>query len=340
MDTTAIRSFHKLSLVTLIAVYFLVLVGSVVRTTGSGMGCPDWPKCFGNWVPPTTVEQLPDDYRERYASLREKKKIKFEKFLAAIGMEETAIAMKANSSSEEEVFNPTKTWIEYLNRLVGVAIGLLIIAVAWKGRRFYKSDPGIFWMAIGTLAVVIFQGWFGSLVVVTNLTTWTITVHMFLALLVIFMLTWLYHRTDLNAKPITGIDRRLVWLSLVVLAVQVFFGTEVRQAIDRLNALLVARGEWLEKASGVFVTHRSFSWLVLILHGILFLKIGKTEGGKPLTLFLLVLILGTFFTGAGMSYLAVPAVLQPIHLLLATMALGAEVLLVLRLSPVQKATAV
>jgi cytochrome c oxidase assembly protein subunit 15 len=126
MGLVSTRGFYKLCLTTLVAVYFLIAVGGIVRATGSGMGCPDWPKCFGNWVPPTSIEQLPPDYKESYSALREKKNVKFAKYLQVIGMTDTANKILNDQSILVEAdFNAVKTWIEYLNRLVGVVIGLL-----------------------------------------------------------------------------------------------------------------------------------------------------------------------------------------------------------------------
>jgi cytochrome c oxidase assembly protein subunit 15 len=333
LDPTAIRRFNKLCLSTLIAVYILIAVGSIVRVSGSGMGCPDWPRCFGSFIPPTSIDQLPADYKEKYVALRQKKNIRFAKYLSAFGFKDTAAKILNDKTILIETeFNSLKTWIEYLNRLTGVVIGFFIIALAWQSRKFRKADPVIFRMSVLVLVLVIFQGWFGSIVVSTNLTTWTITVHMFLALLMVVLLAYLQ---NCSSPSPTVLDKRtflLTWAALTLLFIQVFLGTEVRTGIDRISSQL-PRDQWIGAVGRVFITHRTFSWVVLATQLILIAKIRKTEALKPLSLPLIILILGAFLTGVGMAYMNVPAILQPLHLTLAAMAIGTEALLMFRVAP-------
>jgi heme a synthase len=331
------KGFFKLCLTTLVAVYFLIAVGGIVRATGSGMGCPDWPKCFGQWVPPTSVEQLPENYKESYAALREKKNQKFIKYLRTFGMDETANQIAADKAILVEAdFNAVKTWIEYLNRLVGVIIGLLVVALFWRSLKLRKSQPVIFWVSLATLIGVIFQGWFGSIVVSTNLTTWTITVHMFIALLIVGLLVYLLFVSDCNQNSIiapSGTNWILVACSLILL-VQIFLGTQVREAIDRISSL--PRNIWISSVGATFLVHRTFSWLVVALHYFLIARLYKTTGAKALTSALMALILCSFLTGAAMAYFSVPAFLQPIHLLLAAVCFGLQLLLLFRLNSSRK----
>ncbi len=318
----------------MVAVYFLIMVGGVVRTTGSGMGCPDWPKCFGQWVPPTSVSQLPADYKEQYASLRDRKNQKFAKYLSAIGLNDTADKILTDKSIlVESDFNAQRTWIEYVNRLVGVVIGFLILAVFIRSIPLYKINPFFFWLSLATLLGVIIQGWFGSIVVSTNLTAWTITIHMFLALVIVAMLILLMHKSSEGVTIIVPIQvKLLLGVCMLLLLTQVFFGTEVRSAIDRVAGLNEDRGSWIYLIWSDFVVHRSFSWIVLLVHAIFILRLRKTTGNNALTLTLVLLILLTILSGAGMSYFSVPAFLQPIHLLVATATFGLQFLLFLRLN--------
>ena len=136
-----LRAFYKLSLSTLVAVYLLILVGGIVRSTGSGMGCPDWPKCFGSWVPPTSVSELPENYKQIYAEYRDKKNQRFARYLRVIGLGSTADQILNDRSVLEEAdFNVTKTWIEYFNRITGVIIGFLIFAVFVYSLKFRNSN--------------------------------------------------------------------------------------------------------------------------------------------------------------------------------------------------------
>lgn len=323
-------AFHKLVFSTLVAVYFLILVGGIVRSTGSGMGCPDWPKCFGSWIPPTSVNELPPDYKQIYSDHRDQKNKRFAKYLTAFGFGETAEAILADEAIKQEAdFNPVKTWIEYINRLVGVTIGLLIIAVAFASLKFRKKKI-IPVLAMLTFLLVVVQGWIGSIVVSTNLTPWTITVHMLLALVIVCLLIYLWSITNERGHQVQqkGLS---VWLiaAMAVLLMQVVFGTQVREALDRVSSAVADRDLWVSQLGFDFIIHRSFSWVVLIVTSVFVLKLWKYEQLKGFTAMVFLLILGTFLSGAGMAWFSVPAVLQPVHLLLATLSFGLQFQLLL-----------
>ncbi|MEO8471118.1 MAG: COX15/CtaA family protein [Chryseolinea sp.] len=326
------RSFRRLSLATLVAVYVLILVGGVVRSTGSGMGCPDWPKCFGNWIPPTNASELPANYKEIYSDHRDKKNQRFAKYLAAFGMSSTATSILNDPTVRAESdFNPVKTWIEYINRLVGVVIGFLIFSVFVASLRFRKSTSALPVVAGAALILVCIQGWLGSFVVSTNLTPWTITIHMFLALVIVALLVYLVHQSNFGTEINSSLGFWWLLASMAVLLVQILLGTQVREAIDSV-ATVVSREQWISNLGGEFIIHRSFSWIVLILHVGLIVNLHKTQGSKAFALTLIVLILGTILTGLSMAYFAVPPGLQPLHLLLATATFGMQFMFLLKIN--------
>lgn len=285
------------------------------------MGCPDWPKCFGQWVPPTLVSELPANYKEQYASFRDKKNKEFARYLSLIGLVETSKRILDDKAILVEAdFNASKTWVEYVNRLVGVVIGMMIIALFFASWTMRVVNPGLFKGSIVTLILVIVQGWFGSIVVSTNLTSWTVTIHMFLALLIVAILVWLMVRSGQGQK--VNIRGMRSWLTggMAVLLIQIFLGTQVRETLDRL-ATTLRREEWISGAGLDFIVHRTFSWVVLLVQVGLWLKFRKTSE-KSLFMVPFLLILSSVLTGAAMAYFDVPPLLQPIHLLLAVVTFG------------------
>ncbi len=232
---------------------------------------------------------------------------------------------------QENDFNPTKTWIEYFNRIVGVIIGFLIFAVFVVSVKFWKTEYKLTIIAGITFLLVAFQGWIGSFVVSTNLTPWTITVHMFLALVIVALLIYLVHQSSYEKEIQSSLGFWWLLACMAVLLVQILLGTQVREAIDQV-ALKTDRVAWISNLGTEFIIHRSFSWIVLILHVGLIVRLYKTEGSKSFALTLILLILGTILTGMGMAYFAVPAFLQPTHLLLATVTFGMQFAFLLRLN--------
>jgi heme a synthase len=317
------KRFLNFQWVVLTLIFLVVFAGSFVRMSGSGMGCPDWPKCFGKWVPPTELTELPADYREAYLLKRQKKVEKFCAFLQKIGLDQTAQKIKNDPTVYvEEAFNARKTWIEYINRLAGFLAGnTMLLSFGWLLLYYRKRK----WLLLTGLNLILMgiEAWFGSIVVATNLVPWTITVHLFLALVIIGLQLYLIHelsnknRQDLPQQKSFGI---LSWLILLITFYQMFLGTQVREAIDALVKKGYTRAEWIEQLGMPFFIHRSFSWLVLILLSYLFWQNRKVwrYGRINVAFYILALEL---ITGVALAYADMPGLVQTAHLVFATILL-------------------
>ena len=332
-DTINLHRFRRWGLATTIVTIFLIWVGGWVRSTGSGMGCPDWPKCFGVIVPPTSESELPADYMQHYTDLRKKKNERVAKFLTRIGMTETAYLIQNDPSiSVHEPFNAYKTWTEYVNRLVGVVDGLLIFLTLLFSIPLRRVDKRIFWLSVIGFLCVGFEGWLGSLVVSTNLMPSFITVHMILAMLLIVVLISAvliaYTHAGTMSDLLTVKPMGLVWggvgVSLLIL-IQVILGTQVRENVDLVASALgeVHRSEWIPNLDGVYRFHRTFYYLVTagIMYWVWLLRgrFFKIKSIKFLSTALLGILITEIVFGLAMHNFNIPPFLQPLHLLFGTL---------------------
>ena len=297
------------------------------------MGCPDWPKCFGNWVPPTNVNQLPEDYLEVYKQKRIEKNEKLAASLDKLGFEELAATIFSHPSQYIETeFNVTKTWIEYLNRLVGVLIGIFVFLTVVFSLPYLKRDKTIFWLAFGSFVLVGFQGWLGSIVVSTNLLPVTVTVHMALALVLVAILQ--YAVTRAQKQDIDGHLRyfpkvnSLLWVLALITFAQILIGTQVREEVDHVSFAMngADRASWIDQLGINFYIHRSFSIVVLALHVYVAYLLYKLKDAAltRLTNVMLVLVAIEIVIGVLMAYFAIPPVLQPLHLTFAALLFGVQ----------------
>lgn len=286
------NAYLKYTWFVLIMVFLVILAGGVVRMTQSGMGCPDWPRCFGRWIPPINESQLPADY---------------EKYLRAQDIDHS--------------FNAYHTWIEYINRLLGALLGIFIlIHTAWSLKKFRKTKKGVVWLSFFMLIAVAFQGYLGKMVVDANLSVVKVTMHMLVALLIAALPVWIIAKIKDHKVEAGTVLKRISVITLLMVLVQIILGTDVREQIDEISKSLdyMNRELWIEKLDYMFIVHRSFSWLVGITCVWLFWRSSKFPELKTQRFLIVIPVMVSIGAGLSMNYLNVPAIAQPIHLLSAS----------------------
>ena len=294
--------FQKLAVATTATTFLLIGLGGFVRAAGAGLGCPDWPKCFGRWIPPTEASQLPREI-------------------------------------DPELFNFRLAWIEYVNRLVGVTVGLLILATAWLAWRDHRGDRPV--PSLAAVPLVAFQGWFGGQVVAYELDPRFVTVHLLVAVAIIAVLIAAAANSFPKPGRGEGGDRagqfRLVRAALVLVLLQICLGALVRGSIDVAGERLpdLERGALLAEAGWLDGAHRTLGLAVLACCAALALAAARASGGPPglrrLGMAPLAVAAVQFAAGAGLAWFALPPALQVVHVLFASLLFGSLFLLALRL---------
>jgi cytochrome c oxidase assembly protein subunit 15 len=325
------KYFLTAAKITLILVYLVIVAGAAVRMTGSGMGCPDWPKCFGYYVPPSDIAEL------TWSSNREFEKgqviIKDEALLVAVDDFTTGDTFdqthwRPYTKHDYAIFNPTHTWIEYVNRLVGALAGVATFAMAIFSFGFWRENKRLTilsWLAVFLMG---FQGWLGAKVVYSVLNPVKITVHMVVALVIVALVLYIIRKASGTVAHLK-FDRffnNILVVALLLSLIQIVLGTQVRQFVDE-QLKLVGDAQMqlvLQNPNLTFYVHRSFSIVVLLANLLLFLRNKRLQLGFAKTGWIIGLIALEIASGFAMYEFDFPFGLQAVHLVLASVLFGIQ----------------
>ncbi|MEO1335223.1 MAG: COX15/CtaA family protein, partial [Myxococcota bacterium] len=289
--------FQRSALATTMGTYLLIAVGALVRAAGAGLGCPDWPRCFGRWIPPMTAAEVPPQY-------------------------------------DPALFNFANTWTEYVNRLIGAAVGLLIFATLVLAIRHYRRSPRVLWPTVAAFILVGFEGWLGGQVVRSMLKPMVLTAHLIMALIIVSLL--LYATVSAFFPPdgpkVTLPEPRK-WVGRAALAagvlvlLQVAIGALVRGQVQLLAEAGVARVDWIGQLGLIDVVHRNTAVLTTAaVIGVTWLAhrwVPTDRWLKGASSLAAALVVFQVVAGLALAYADFPRVMQVAHLWLASLLLGA-----------------
>ena len=312
--------------VAFVSAFLVVLAGSIVRMTGSGMGCPDWPRCFGLTIPPTDEVQVRWQPDMEYGAGR--MLLEHDSLWVAPMDHQSGASFEADRATglwdhytrhDYAHFDPYHTWVEFINRLLGAFAGLpalLLVALSLLlGIRHGKWGP--LRPALGALLALGFVAWLGKKVVDGNLIPGSITLHMMGALAILALQLLTLRAAGASVPVLNTRSKGWMIVACVITLAQVVFGTQVREAVDHLVHEGIARADWLDALPAWWKSHRMAYWAVLGTHMAWLwpgLKVGsptRWEWG------VMALLAAQFLTGLAFGWLGMPAVAQPLHLVLA-----------------------
>ena len=329
--------FPTIVKITLASLYLIFLAGSIVRMTGSGMGCPDWPKCFGYYIPPTSEEQItwqPNSIYEEGIII-----IKDEVLFVAEQEVKTALIFDENNweeytKHEYATFNKFHTWVEYINRLVTVLSGFIFLFLLAGSLKFRKENKWIPIISFIAFFFMLVEAVLGKMVVDSNLKPTMITIHMVIGLVIIGLilrLLFIIQEEKINFKY-NSLFNKLLIISVVFSLIQIAMGTQVRQFIDEQVKLFGFENKEysLMNPSFKFYFHRSFTIAIILVNfGLFYLNQVHSLGYKLVKWILLLLFLETI-TGILMYYAEFPLGTQAIHLLSGALLFGVQFYLLLQ----------
>jgi len=333
------KTFIRWAKISLVLIYLVIIAGATVRMTGSGMGCPDWPKCFGYYIPPTQVEELL--WKPNHEYNKGQVIIKNNSLWVANSSFTTKDVYNPSDWNEYTKhdyaeFNPYHTWVEYINRLCGALAGLSCLVLFVLSFKYWKTKKSVVLWAGIVLFLLGFNAWLGATVVFSVLNPIKITTHMIAALLNVAALIYLIHLARVNKKYVGKYDtvfHIFTWVAMLFSLIQIGLGTQVRQFIDmQTRSGITDVSVWLANPDVTFYIHRTFSFVIFFVNLYLFLRNKRLNLGNTKMNWIMFLLILEIITGILMYYIHFPFGTQAAHLVLAAVMYGLQFAIILETS--------
>lgn len=309
--------YRKLVWVTAFLTFDLIMFGAFTRLTDSGLGCPDWPGCYGYANPFQAIEHI----------------------------------RAAEALMPDGPVTVMKAWIEMIHRYFAMGVGVLIISmmvIAWRGWIQSRRTDGRFAPGYPTflLFFVCLQGAFGAWTVTLKLQPIIVTMHLLLGVGLLSALVWHGARQDVWARGVTPRWhdhplRMLATLACVVLLVQIglggwvstnyaalacldfpLCGGKVVPEMDFEHGFTIWRelgktgaGDYLPFNALVAIhwVHRTFAWVVIAVVALLAWRARRHVALKTLANAVFIVLAAQFTTGMATIFLKWPLALAVIH---------------------------
>ena len=321
--------YKKLILAAIVLAFGVVLLGAYVRLSDAGLGCPDWPGCYGQISPAHAQEAIAQAHAER----------------------------------PQGPVSPAKAWKEMLHRYLASGLGLLIVIIggmAWFQRQQLQQGIGLPLFLIG---FVILQGLFGMWTVTLKLTPLIVTLHLLGGMLTLSLLTWLWQRQSGDIPAVRGDDagrmKRYAGFALLMVLLQIALGgwvssnyaalvcpdfptcngvwvpaMDLQHAFQLLRDLgMTAQGALLphEALTAIHWVHRVGALATLLVVGLLVFKMLRIPALARAGLLIALILAGQLSLGIANVLLSLPLPLAVAHNAMAALLLLALVMLNFRL---------
>ncbi len=206
--------FKKIALVSVLLGLCVVVLGAYVRLSHAGLGCPDWPGCYGHLV---GVPELSDEINQ------------------------------ANQAFPERAVESGKAWKEMIHRYFAGLLGLLILVLAIMAIKNRKQPNQPVWLPVALVGLVIFQALLGMWTVTLLLKPAIVMLHLLGGLTIVALLWWLVLKSGKQQTTLSGnTGKAALILGLILLIGQIGLGgwTSTNYAALACPDFPTCQGEW------------------------------------------------------------------------------------------------